>query len=472
MDVADDKKIPAHTGVAPKHILLHFNAYNDTLNQNMVQLRVPLPVPVVRNRIASLMSSRVCIIFFLIFIGFYQATTMKQFKLTEHATWTDSTTTVEQSSKSTRPTTMEQDEKTLPDTRTSLEPSSKNTAITGKPTTVEEVQNTLREMGMTPIYDESVTDPWKVELFQRLDRIRIVCGKLCQMNTLEELEKHSVHVPNVIIPAVKLEPVDCPALLALEDLDASDSTAPPIPEELIPYYTFNGAIEITDHKLRKDIYLGAPITLLWSTEEIEKIIDEVRNREHYGSYSVDVTNYVSDMISTLSIEGKSILVIGSERPWVEAVLLLHGAAKVTTLEYADIRSEHVRIKTMKPHEFRERSIAGTLESFDGMVAHSSLEHTGLGRYGDALNPWGDILAVARAWCVVKPGGFMYLGLPTGKDLVKSNWHRCYGRIRWPLVAANWMPLPGPTDGTELDRLVDPPSGNGDIGYLFIKKSLS
>ena len=26
----------------------------------------------------------------------------------------------------------------------------------------------------------------------------------------------------------------------------------------------------------------------------------------------------------------------------------------------------------------------------------------LGRYGDALNPWGDILTVARAWCVSSP----------------------------------------------------------------------
>jgi hypothetical protein len=26
----------------------------------------------------------------------------------------------------------------------------------------------------------------------------------------------------------------------------------------------------------------------------------------------------------------------------------------------------------------------------------------LGRYGDALNPWGDILTIARAWCVSSP----------------------------------------------------------------------
>jgi hypothetical protein len=39
-----------------------------------------------------------------------------------------------------------------------------------------------------------------------------------------------------------------------------------------------------------------------------------------------------------------------------------------------------------------------------IVTFSSVEHSGLGRYGDALNPWGDIIAIARAWCVTKQGG--------------------------------------------------------------------
>ena len=25
------------------------------------------------------------------------------------------------------------------------------------------------------------------------------------------------------------------------------------------------------------------------------------------------------------------------------------------------------------------------------------------RYGDQLNPWGDLIAMARAWCLLKPG---------------------------------------------------------------------
>jgi hypothetical protein len=162
------------------------------------------------------------------------------------------------------------------------------------------------------------------------------------------------------------------------------------------------------------------------------------------------------------------MVIGSLTPWIEAILLNFGAAKVTTLEYSHIVSEHPQIKTLQPYQFRERFLAGTLETFDGIVTHSSVEHSGLGRYGDALNPWGDILAIARAWCVTKDGGFMYLGLPTGSDQVVSNWHRTYGRLRWPLVAANWKPLPSTTDGNELKGDFWFALENGGVGYKFTK----
>ena len=40
-------------------------------------------------------------------------------------------------------------------------------------------------------------------------------------------------------------------------------------------------------------------------------------------------------------------------------------------------------------------LAGRFEPVDLIVSYSSLEHSGLGRYGDALNPDGDKDAVAQ-----------------------------------------------------------------------------
>ena len=75
---------------------------------------------------------------------------------------------------------------------------------------------------------------------------------------------------------------------------------------------------------------------------------------------------------------------------------------------------------MTPKEFSDKFLDGTLPSFDTMVTFSSLEHSGLGRYGDQLNPWGDLITMAKAWCALKPGGLALVGVPTGQDTLLVN----------------------------------------------------
>jgi hypothetical protein len=349
--------------------------------------------------------------------------------------------------------------------------------------TLEETQSRLRAMGQTPIFDAATTttDPWKAELFQRLDRIRSVCGLLCQLNTVQDVQKYyttttTTLVPDddtAVLPMARIQPVDCPAILGSEDVDAADNSTPSIiPVELQPYFTFDNAIPITNHKPKRTIALGVPKTTVWTEADIHQAMAEAKAGTLKGTYGVAATTLFRDDVGDLPIRGKSVMVIGTQKPWIEAILLHLGAAHVTTLEYSHIVSHHAQITTLQPHEFRQKFLAGTLEHFDGIVSHSSLEHSGLGRYGDTLNPWGDVLAVARAWCVTQPGGFLYLGLPTGKDAIVSNWHRVYGRIRWPLVAANWRPLPSPGNGQELTRDIALAARNGGFGYKFTKDPLN
>ena len=63
------------------------------------------------------------------------------------------------------------------------------------------------------------------------------------------------------------------------------------------------------------------------------------------------------------------------------------------------------------------------------------------RYGDALNPWGDLIAMARAWCVVKPGGRALVGVPSGKtDVIKFNSAKVYGPLMYAHLFANWKQI--------------------------------
>jgi SAM-dependent methyltransferase len=54
-----------------------------------------------------------------------------------------------------------------------------------------------------------------------------------------------------------------------------------------------------------------------------------------------------------------------------------------------------------------------------------VEHVGLGRYGDALDPDGDLAAVAELRRVLAPGGSLLFVVPMGKPRVQFNAHRIY-----------------------------------------------
>ena len=84
-----------------------------------------------------------------------------------------------------------------------------------------------------------------------------------------------------------------------------------------------------------------------------------------------------------------------QKPWLESLLLAHGAGEVTSLEYHEISSEHPKVSAVTPWRLADRYLSGTLEPFDLVASFSSIEHSGLGRYGDQLNPWGDLIAMAR-----------------------------------------------------------------------------
>jgi hypothetical protein len=139
------------------------------------------------------------------------------------------------------------------------------------------------------------------------------------------------------------------------------------------------------------------------------------------------------------------IVIGSELPWAEAQALRLGATEVSTIEFMPIVSEVPHLHTFTPQQVADLYMASMnpahdrnktdtwLFGVDFAISYSSLEHTGLGRYGDPLNPDGDIEAVRRVRCMLRIGGIFFLALPTGADSLVWNAHRVYGRNRLPLL---------------------------------------
>lgn len=79
-------------------------------------------------------------------------------------------------------------------------------------------------------------------------------------------------------------------------------------------------------------------------------------------------------------------------------------------------------------------------SVDVVTIISTLEHVGLGRYGDPLDVDGDLKTMREACRILKPGGYVILTIPYGYPTVVFNLHRVYDRGRFELLTKGFKPI--------------------------------
>jgi hypothetical protein len=65
------------------------------------------------------------------------------------------------------------------------------------------------------------------------------------------------------------------------------------------------------------------------------------------------------------------------------------------------------------------------DSIESLSCMHVIEHIGLGRYGDPLDPDGDLKAIAELVRVLAPGGNLLIATPVGRPRVAFNAHRVY-----------------------------------------------
>ena len=220
---------------------------------------------------------------------------------------------------------------------------------------------------------------------------------------------------------------------------------PSIPDKLLKYFNYNGRTIIrnysSDGTLLNAQYLGGSAeTSTWDEKLVDDMTQKCIQGTLPGTYGLGYTKRVYEMLMQVpNISGARVLVIGSENPWLESCVIAAGAKNVVTLEYGAIISKHPKITTITPQMARDLYIRGKLGLFDVIATYSSVEHSGLGRYGDALNPWGDLQTIARAYCVTKPGGYMVLAVEDDEtyDVIYFNAHRVYGPVMYMHLTTNW-----------------------------------
>ncbi|WPT12712.1 hypothetical protein PSENEW3_00002555 [Picochlorum sp. SENEW3] len=212
-----------------------------------------------------------------------------------------------------------------------------------------------------------------------------------------------------------------------------------IPANLLDSFTLNGSIPVRTLYFDQAYLGGDANTPVWTTAAVNDLMYRVAKRQQTFNYDTTPIYTMFDARPDL-VRGQRGLVIGSENPWLEALLLFYGAREVNTLEFGSIESKDERIKTFTPDQFKVQFLRGNIRQYDFAFTYSSIEHDGLGRYGDVLHPNGDLLTMAKLLSIVKPGGVVMVGVPCCHDRLDWNAHRIYGPIRLQKVFSGYKVL--------------------------------
>ena len=283
------------------------------------------------------------------------------------------------------------------------------------------------------------------------------CGGPCQYAEGGGIRHAATGIP------VLQRSFSCPTtwMRMLSSCSSPDGPPPPqIPLDMLPAYTMNATVETKtwyfDEKYRPNVTSKAVLND-WDTLDLDKRIQATTLTEATATifnYSPGVCEYVDSVIRRHSdaIRGGSGIVLGTRRPWAEVILARHGALLTVTVEYGAIHSSHDTIVATTPKQLAAFMLQSP-RAFDFVFTFSSLEHSGLGRYGDELNPYGDLEAVAQSWCALKPGGLLFLGLPSvdpqgSKDELVWNAHRMYGPRRLAQMFAGFEHVRSYNEGAD------------------------
>ena len=114
----------------------------------------------------------------------------------------------------------------------------------------------------------------------------------------------------------------------------------------------------------------------YSRAELEDLVEQARRRDvavcNYGALTC---TSLYNALDAHPLTGKSALVVGTQVPWIEAVLVAHSAAP-TTVDFVPPKLDHPAMRSLGVPELD----AYTGPGFDAIFSYSSLEHDDLGRY--------------------------------------------------------------------------------------------
>lgn len=106
------------------------------------------------------------------------------------------------------------------------------------------------------------------------------------------------------------------------------------------------------------------------------------------------------------------------------------------VDVIDIRPQPMAVPNVRFHQLD--LMAGLPDAWrectDSLSCLHTIEHFGLGRYGDPLDPDGHLKGLSRLKDMVARGGLLYLSTPVGEERIEFNAHRVFA----PSTLLGWF----------------------------------
>jgi SAM-dependent methyltransferase len=135
-------------------------------------------------------------------------------------------------------------------------------------------------------------------------------------------------------------------------------------------------------------------------------------------------------------------VISEEEPdvHVDIASMIHFPAILSgfmEVEFYDYRPADIHLDRLKAGTADLTQLHFGDQTIQSLSCMSTVEHIGLGRYGDPIDPEGDRKAMAELQRVIAPGGSLLFVVPVGEPRIIFNAHRVYG---YEQVVDNFLEL--------------------------------
>lgn len=96
------------------------------------------------------------------------------------------------------------------------------------------------------------------------------------------------------------------------------------------------------------------------------------------------------------------------------------------VDFYDYRPAELNLDNLASKEGNLHALPFDDQSVASISCMHTIEHVGLGRYGDPIDPDGDIKAISEMKRVLAVGGNLLFVVPVGKPRIEYNAHRVYG----------------------------------------------